>query len=251
MRILLYIIFIFLLTKETQGQLAQNITVIKYTNAEKLFNKNQIINTKSGSFEIAYYKEYTLYNVSSVRLEVDHSKTKDTVTKFIPVDTIITYYVAKKNLNYGISYDCFGNTKKYPVDSLLKALAIHDSMKGIYSYVFGKRALIVRNKKTNNITLEKYDVKKKILTDPDTVYKYYDYNLKGINFSFSPTLDKQNNSKLWKILFVFTPQNKKDRSLWQKLEVSMQIEKIKSQDNRNYIKLINRFKNDSKELSLK
>ena len=73
-------------------------------------------------------------------------------------------------------------------------------MFGVYNLKLEKPTNI--EKQSTNIVVEKYYKKKLREGDSDSIYRYFDKRLIGINFSFSPLLNKEKKSKLFKSSFI-------------------------------------------------
>lgn len=176
----------------------------------ELFNlERKTVDTFRKRTKIAFYKDLRMCVVPIIKLQPLNSIVeKDTVT-FVSKDTTYISFVFRKTDKFGLSYtfDNFKNEKGkiFKVDSLLQDLTLREQDLKSLSTDFGE---IIETVENDGARVEKILVKKLSPQDPDSIFRYYNKDLEGIDFTFSKDLDKKNNSKLYKTLFIFNPINK-------------------------------------------
>ncbi|WP_410220188.1 hypothetical protein [Pedobacter sp.] len=196
--------------------------------------------------------DHVIYKLPKIEYKDSRTKMRnDTIDlEFFNPDTTFRYFVAKNNSDFGIEYDNNLNRKnKVNMDSLLKEIGVHPSMFGAYKLDLGKPAKI--EKQTTDIQIEKYLNKKLVEDDSDSIYRYFDKSLVEINFSFSPSLDKEKNSKLFKTSFIHTYNDKKvNRKNILRSEFYSEFKRISIVDPSFYISLIKKYEHDKKIMGL-
>lgn len=204
--------------------------------------------------KIAYYKDYVLYEVGSVRYSVKTTNSKGKINNEIrPTnDTTYNYFIVERNRNVGFVYDSLkaGNKKQFKLDSLKIDLGINDENLEVYGVPLGIPSKTRINVKTKRIEFEEYH-SKKLKNDADTIFRFYDDKLKKFDFSFSPALDKEKKSKLIKSHFVYLQKKKTTSKPPYKTRIDFvdYIEEIKVNYSKDLINLFERFKEDSKNLN--
>lgn len=200
------------------------------------------------NFKILYFKNCTLYEVPEVKLEIfDTIQENGTIiNKVKPVDTVYSYFVVKNGQTKGLEYQEIrkGAGRIFSLDSLLTALSIQPSVLEMFAEDLGEPSKIEKHK---NVLKETYFFKDED-KGPHTILRFYDKKLKCIPFSFSPALDKEKNSKLIKITFIYNGNKDVHEPL---KEITKSIELIKLKDINYFIDIFNSFEKDSKELLLR
>lgn len=203
--------------------------------------------------KIAYYENYTLYEVGSVVFSVKttnsngviHNEARETT------DTIYKYFIVEKNKNSGFVYDSLkgGRKKLFKLDSLKNDLGINEENLDVYGVSIGIPSKIARNQKTNKIEFEEYHTKK-LKTDPDTVFRYYDSRMKKYDFSFSLLLEKEKGTKLVKTHFVYLQEKKTNSKIAYKTRTDFvdYIAEIRVSYSQDLINLFGQFRKDSKSI---
>lgn len=216
---------------------------IEYIDKGITIKPNKTVENEIGSFKIIYSQGLLIYEVNSINYKVVKSTKvgKDINNEVVPTsDTTFKYFVLKSKDNFGFMYDslsmsCIG--KKFHLDSLLNQLGINVENMKIFSLNLGKPTSKENIGKFK--TLEKYFTKTNA-EDADSIYRYFDGELKNVNFSFAPQLDKSRNSKLYKTQLIYLPtDSNKSRQ-----ELISEIKRVKLKNFKNISILIERFEKD-------
>jgi len=187
----------------------KEITAINYCSYGFSIESGGLFEMKN-NLQIAYYKDYVLYKVTTTNITdvIDHNISKDTLNTDINLsDTTGTksfkYYVLKKGEPQGLVFDEHNKVKVFNCDSLIRNQGLNFKEYNFFSLDLGTPDVTIRNKKTNEIDVEKFANKIKGEDEPDSLYRYYNKSLENIDFSFSPQLDMKAKSKLCKIALVY------------------------------------------------
>lgn len=183
---------------------------------------------------IAYIDQFIVYELPTVNYEVFaviKSRGK-IINKLRPRDTLFTYYVTKQGIDKGISFDNINqiNGKVFKVDSLLHAIALDPPSLEIFSIPLGSPAKRIYQ---NTFIEEEHYFVKQMTTDPDSIIRIYNSDIKKIPLSFSATLDKLKDSKLQTIIFVYSDPKK---GLTERITKGIQYSKI--QDTLKFKRLV-------------
>jgi len=189
----------------------KNISLIGVLADAQYFDTKMLIPKYIGSTtKIAFRENYKMYIVLRRRNytnDVFDAKNNTITSTVIKVDTFYHYNVIKNGSKTGLVY---GRDKHDPLvgqifylDTLLKYQTMdNESYQGL-SLDLGKPDQTIEIGKTKKV--EKFLFKKTVIGDPDSIYRYYDTKYKNLDFTFSPALDKQSDSKLVKIQYVYKP----------------------------------------------
>ena len=206
-----------------------------------------------GNFKIAYHEKYTAYEVwsSSYKL-ISSEKAEDRIiNKLVPSnDTTYKYFVVEKGKQRGIWYDGVKDSipKVFRLDSLEEMLTIIKSNMAIFSLDLGKPIRIVANAKDKTKT-EHYFTKTGE-KDADSIYRFYDEKMTDIEFSFSPKLDNEKKSKLYKTLFIYLKKKKGTNIDSLKSERITSIKRLNIVNNQQLISAFEKFETDKRRFNL-
>lgn len=116
-------------------------------------------------------------------------------------DTVFYYYITRKDLDYALKFDSLASTKgsRVEMDYLNELLNVGKLNRKTIS--MDGDSLIYSEKKKGKLIAEHFIQDK--YQYPDSIFRYYDSQLKGLNFSISPILDERSKSKLVKVKMVF------------------------------------------------
>lgn len=197
-----------------QQKESTELKVISLNSRFKTYFTNGSVDNFGNTINIAFLRGYTLYEMPTVHFEpqtsyINFNDTKDGDTINLDDDapSIIKeitykYFVIKNSQEKGLSFnDVSSAGKSFSLDSLLKSNGMDSLNKRIISVDFGSPNELIKAK-NGKIILEKFYNLKKESDSPDTVFRYYNDQLKDISFSLSPSLDKEKQSKLYKSLLV-------------------------------------------------
>lgn len=224
----------------------KTISAIDFYGNSQYFDRGRIVDLPT-HIKIFFYGDLTLYEISSknTHRSMELGSKGDVIDKGITkVETVVSYYVAKKGETHGLVYNSsVGRSKtKFNVDSLLTYSNIGKENEKLFASDFGKVVLSIKDK-NNNISLEKIELPKKP-NSADSVFRFFDYKMMNINFSLSNELDKKYNTKLVKIVFV-TNEKKVDGLMIPKLETFFEIRKpIRIENEKRIISIFKQFKKD-------
>ena len=213
-----FLLFLCLFFTPTHGSAqpkkTSELKVISHNSRFKTYFTNGAIDNFGDTRNIAFFKDYILYEIPTTRLEskvtyISFDEVKDGDTIFSdddggPIIKEITYeyFVVKQGQKSGLWFkDTSNSGTSYALDSLLKSANLDSTNIKFNSIDFGAPTEIVKTK-DGKILFEKFYNFKKDSDSPDTVFRYYDYKLKDINFSLSPSLDKAKQSKLYRSIQV-------------------------------------------------
>jgi hypothetical protein len=212
---------------------------ISFKNHYDITKNGKVVHSKSGSFNIIYFKGYKLYEIPEVELEIS----KMDSNKLVPKKTTVNYFIITEGLDSGLKYTSLKDhqPKSFSRDSLLKALGIHKMYLTVYNYKVDKPSFVRRNRFSKKIEVEKYAIKKVIPTEPDSIYRYFNEKLRSLPFSFSRELDSLYKSKLCKATFVFTNNDNPN----EKIRTTSEINEISSYNPKLFIDLLEKYKIDS------
>jgi signal peptidase I len=196
-----------------------SIEIITFQSKLKSYYKNGTIDDFGQEIQIAFFKDLILYRTSTIHFEPQHhyinfdaTKDGDTIKMEDPGPSIIdkityTYHIYKKGKNTGLSFgDTYSKGKPFVPDTLFHHTNISTAHQDATGMDFGQPQQVVNSQ--GKVMLEKFynlDTAKKM---PDSVFRYYDKSLKDFNFSLSPKLDREKQSKLIKSIYVFKYANK-------------------------------------------
>lgn len=194
------------------NQKKDDVKIISVRYNSQLFNlgKKSIENFEKIT-KIAFYKDLKLCLVPTIHVQLkDTEDLKSSDGIFVKPDTSFMAFIFNKTDSIGLSYnfDNFSNEegKLFNVDSLLKVLTLReDDLKSLGAN-FGRLDEVSVN---GHCKIEKFVVQKTSAQDPDSVFRYYNKNLKDIDFTFSKVLDNKNSSKFYKTLFIYNPVSDK------------------------------------------
>ena len=199
---------------KAQPKKTAELKVISHNSRFKTYYTNGAIDNFGDTRNIAFFKGYILYEIPTTHLEskvthINFDEIKDGDTIFSDDDgpSIIKeityeYFVVKQDQKSGLWFkDTSSPGTSYLLDSLLKSTNLDSANIKFNSIDFGTPTEIVKTK-DGRIILEKFYTFKKDSDSPDTVFRYYDYKLKDINFSLSPSLDKAKQSKLYRSILT-------------------------------------------------
>lgn len=182
---------------------------IALVNVDKTYTLNsQISNDSTWLFKF-YNHSYVIYKLPKIVFKNSRSIViGDTINlEFFDPDTTFKYYIVKGSNNYGIEYDNkLKYVKQFSLDSLLVENGLNSKNFEIYELNLGKPDKIERINEF--LEIEKYSNEKNTKEDSDSIYRYFDKRLVGINFSLSTLLDKKKRSKLSKSSFINIYQGK-------------------------------------------
>ncbi|RZL17180.1 MAG: hypothetical protein EOO89_09200 [Pedobacter sp.] len=189
---------------------------------------------------IVYYKDLQLYITRTLRsMEIGDTD------KYV-YDTLFHYHVIKQGDDLGLQYDSLNIKipKKFRIDSLLKENQMDAEYLRIFDFVYSNPFEVTRNK-FGELVNEKYAFAKKN-GKPDSIFRYYDLKLKGIDFSYSRKIDSLKKSKLVKTIFLegVVPLR---RSAGYKL--SFEMSEVPIKDPKFYIDLFKRYTRDIEGIS--
>lgn len=186
------------------------IVDVKFRAQYFLLQRN-LLQDMGSNLKIVWKGENRIYMALRIRNKIkdifddNGNKIDQIVTK---KDTSYFYYIIKKDAKEGLMYkeDSKDNSGVvFKLDSMMKFLSIDSSSYKILELELNNPIEVVKHKEQK---IEKYAFKKTSITDPDTIYRYYDRDLTNVDFTFSKLLDKKNNSKLVKTIFIFNQQPK-------------------------------------------
>lgn len=189
----------------------KNISLIGVLADAQYFDTKMLIPKYIGSTtKIAFRENYKMYITVHKRNytnDVFDAKNNTTTATVIKVDTFYHYNVIKNGSKTGLVY---GRDKNDPLmgqifylDTLLKYQTMdNESYKGL-SLDLGKPDQTIKIDNTKKV--EKFLFKKIMEGDPDSIYRYYDTKYKDLDFTFSPSLDEENASKLVRIQLIYKP----------------------------------------------
>jgi hypothetical protein len=216
--------------------------------------KGESDNDDIGSFKIAYYGKYTAYEVWSANYDVANTKNIEgkIVNELVPSnDTTYKYFMVEKGKKIGLCYNSINDSapKAFHLDSLEERLTIIRNYMDVYSLDLGKPISVTKNHKAKT-EIERYFTKQS-KEDADSIYRFYDKKLIDIDFSFSPRLDREKNSKLFMTLFVYLQKKKGTDIDSIKTERSVSIRKLDIAYNKGMIALFEKFGKDIKTFNFK
>lgn len=167
---------------------------------------------------IAFFKNHVLFETPVLHHKGDDAdgSTIEKITYF--------YYVYKKGQQKGLFYnEETGKVKYFSVDTLFELSNLGKLKEAFVSKDLGPAKETRRFAK--EIYEKYYGFKKE--DEIDSVFRHYDESLKGINFSISPKLDQEKQSKLVKSLAIVNFRNAvEDKNRPVKLEVLDEIERV-------------------------
>jgi len=220
---------------------------ISIITADKTTTLDGITRVDSTGINIIYQDNFIIYKTQNIT----YRESKDTIigdtifAGFINPDTSYRHFVIERNNDSGLYYD-EDKTKmamSFSLDSLLKATELHPSKLRVYSLELGLPTEVFREK---NTIIEKYLNKKKAVSDPDSIYRYFSSNFSKIDFSYSPSLDQKANSKLIKTSFVNIYDNKQKKDDVVRTEFYSEMKKVNIQFPNEFIRLIKQYNKDKK-----
>jgi len=181
-----------------------NLSAIDYTTFSVWDNGKAPINLKN-HIRVAYYKDYMLYRTTTI---VSSTKGSSSNTEIYLNDTtgtkVYSYYVLRNSARKGLTFSTLYKKKIFDRAEFLNASGLNFKDSPFFNLELGIPDRVEINPNTGEIELEKYLNKNKGSEEPDSLYRYYDHDLASLNFSFNPTLDKKQKSKLWKISLIYS-----------------------------------------------
>lgn len=224
---------------------------ISLKTGDKFFKTDGTIAVDESGIDIIYHKDYIIYKLPLITYKDNVTTFKgDSIdVHFTNPDTTFRYFVIKSNNHFGMKYEKLDSKKgsRFSLDSLLKEIGIHPSMQDVFSMDLGKpKAIVQRN---NHIQIYKYLNKKLAPSDPDSIYRFFNNNLNKIAFSYSPMLDKQHNSKLFRTSFIYLYKKSNSENVL-KLDTYSELKEISLVKPEGYIALIDNYENDVKSIKV-
>ncbi|WP_216847253.1 hypothetical protein [Pedobacter boryungensis] len=215
--------------------------------------------TINNSARLVFYNDMELYIQPLHHLNLEYIKNSNGESideKVKSIDTLHTVFIKKKNQKSGIEYDFekinTDSGKPFNADSLWETLSFYkksSSAKNFDSDI-GKPLAVIEK---GNIKIEKYAMKLEI-GQVDSIYRYYDKSMKDIPFSLSEKFDKQNKSKLFKILGICNEIPKgvllPDIAVPRR-EFFHEMKIVVEKKPKKYLDIFKKFEEDSKKLNLK
>ena len=220
------------------------LKTVRYTSEIKDYFLDGTMEKSTMNLDITYYKKYTLYAVPSISYVLKNSVIKgDTVlNEIVPGnDTTYTYFIIKDKAEEGQRYATLTSLKgtKFKLDSLLELINLDSSNLKVFGIDLGKPYKVFKeHKKISEVYLDRTK------NGVDTIYRYFDESLNGLKFSFSPSLDKQKKSKLYKtklVQFYFDENNNSKQRIVNKTEVVDEIKPMKITNKENLLSFFERF----------
>lgn len=134
---------------------------------------------------------------TTINQSIKETNGKKKVTNFVTY----SYNFIEKGKEFGLRYDSLSaeSGKRIKADSILTSLNIAPRDQEQNSDVSGKLVHSLYNKENGTLVEEKYAGTQKGL---DSLYRFFDYSMKDVNFSLSPELDKKYGTKLVRITFL-------------------------------------------------
>ncbi|TCC88040.1 hypothetical protein EZ428_20165 [Pedobacter frigiditerrae] len=229
------------------------LITLSVVTADRTTTLDGLTNVDSTGVNIIYYNDYIIYKTRNItyRKSIDTIIGDTTFAGFINPDTSYRHFVIKKKNDFGFYYDDDKpkHVVRFSIDSLLKAISLHSSNFNVYNLELGTPTEIVKT--GGKLVVEKYLNKKTVPQDPDSIYRYYDMGLNGIDFSFSPLLDKEQKSKLVKTSFINIYKGEAIKENVIRSEFYSEMKEIKITNPKDYILLIKQYETDLNRMNLK
>lgn len=237
--------------------------IVEVTSLGQGFNsKAKILVDFTNETKIVFKNEYRLYITGTVKNQTQDSLSADSNTLFSNVvkkDTVYFAYVTCKGCQFGLEYSIenFRSEKGivFNVDSVLTdeltfSFSTVRNYSKFFDYDWGTPVEVIKKGKT---LIEKFAPPKKDHNSIDSIFRYYDKDLKDIDFTFSRRLDEQHKSKLCNTMMV---ANMLPKGILSEIDIPKRIyyhelkrSTYKNMDELNEI--FEKFKKDKKELNLK
>lgn len=225
--------------------------MISHISIAKDYYSDGTIQNDTAQYKIAYYKDYVLYRIGS---RVYHTNTLQQNGKIINEvratnDSTFKFFIVNKTNDKGFFYNSIEdeNGQKFSLDSLKESIGINNSNLEIFGIDLGIPKEIIKSDHSRSIIVERYD-SKVLKDDADTIFRYYNSELKSIPFSFSPSLDSMKNSKLYKTRFIYLRQQpaQSNKVYLKRLELSEEIARDNSSGSNGLVALFKRFETQHK-----
>ena len=243
-------IFLILLVRcKISNNHSSSFNSISILTADKITKSDGKISIDSTWVFKIYNSNYVIYKLPKITMLDSRTKVRqDTIDlEFFNPDTTYRYFIVRGNDDIGLEYDNnIKNPKQFSLDSLLKDIGIHPSMFRVYNLELGTPSTIEH--KGKHIRIEKFLNKKLVEEDPDSIYRYFDKRLIGINFSFSPSLDEKQNSKLFKTSFIDVYNGVDIKNNIVRAELYVQFKEIKASNPKLLNNIIERYEHDIKAI---
>ncbi|KRT18164.1 hypothetical protein ASU31_02470 [Pedobacter ginsenosidimutans] len=196
---LLYFVFAFKRGDKAKDKL-RSITLISHF---KDTYSNDSVGLETDSFKVIYFKDYTIYENPSIEYEfIKRGKVNDTlISELVPKDTSSNFYIIQNGSKQGLKFES-KNLKEcttFSLDSFLVERAIDPGNLNLFDLELNRP---IATKKNRNQITETFTPPKLDAEYSDTIYRYFDKNLKWVKFSYSKRLDAEKNSKLIRTHFV-------------------------------------------------
>lgn len=230
------------------------VDVLEISSGANAFN----LDTKSiynigNDFRIVSKGDRRLYILSRVFMDtrpVRNDSGRVIGDKVVGTDTTYWVYASQKGKKHGIKYGLKSFRTDtgtiFSVDSLLTDLLIGPDNLKIFDQDIGKPIEVLRK---GNVLTEKYVMNKYV----DTIYRFYNKDLKDIDFSFSKRLDEEHQSKLYKTLYINNPFPKgtilPDQEVPRR-EIFYEVKQLRNNDVKTFEEIFEKFGKDGKILHL-
>ncbi|WP_379091939.1 hypothetical protein [Pedobacter sp. UC225_65] len=159
------------------------------------------------TIRIVFKDNQRLYIIPRIKVDVQDvldENGKKIGEKGVYTDTSYIAYAwnigDKKGLQYKLEKFQTDSAIIVPTDSILQDFGFTDKDFASFDIDLPPPESVIKN---GTKKIEKYPLQKKHFSGVDSIYRYYDTDLKHVDFSFSKKNDEQNNSKLYKIAFIF------------------------------------------------
>jgi hypothetical protein len=170
-------------------------------------------------------------------------------------DTVMLIYAMMSGNKKGLLYTLENFRNEAPTffeaEETVQDLTISNDDLKTFSYQLGTPSQVI---KKNSEMVQKFAIKKTSIADADSIYRFYDSKLNDIVFSFSEQLDKENESKLFKTVFVYGKISKEKSMVNLEIprrETVYKIKRIYNFDIDLYKEIFEKFSTDIKKLDLK
>lgn len=193
------------------------ITVIDFKSYAQFFAPTMEIHEIGRTIRIAYKGQSQLYISALIKETLDIVQNGTITDTVLTSDTSYIVHTWHNNDTIGFKYtlDNYRNEKGkiVSVNSMLNHFGIDSKHLAVFDAEYETKEASIKHygrKMTETLVFKKTHV-----TQPDTIYRFYDEDLKNINFTFSKKLDTKRNSKFYKELFVFNKVGKEQSMVGQ------------------------------------
>lgn len=182
-------------------------------NYKETFSTKVISYGNLDAYIIGSERQHTIYELQQ--------KTGEIKERRAPNDTVYTYYIVEKGKQYGLKFDSLSAKAgiRFDIDSLNQSINLGKQNREVFTRNGDSLTYSLHDPKTGKLLIEKYVQN---TNEYDSIYRYYDYEMRDIEYAISPVLDRRAKSKLIKIGYITNPKLV-DGSLMNREEFSISL----------------------------